>query len=287
MRAWMFSAATPRRIGAERRAQRAVERVHQRLDRQRHRLDPEVRRQRVRIVEAAAAGVGRRHQHAEHVAGAERLGGDRGGQRRVDAAGEPEHRAGEAALARVVARAEHQRAPDLRLDVEVGRRRHRRRAREIADHHVGVERAAARERRAVGAEHAAAAVEDEIVVAAELVHVGDRQAVLQRHAAQHLFAPPVLAGRERRRRHVEDDGGAGGGELVDRIVMVAAPLPEIAIVPDVLADADADAGAGDVEQLRRRDTARSSGPRRRRRRSAAAPCGSAARRGRRAAAPRC
>ena len=39
------------------------------------------------------------------------------------------------------------------------------------------------------------------------------------------------------------------GELVDRIVMVAAPLPEIAIVPDVLADADADARAGDVEQL--------------------------------------
>ena len=60
----------------------------------------------------------------------------------------------------------------------------------------------------------------------------------------------MLAGREGRGRHVEDDSGAGGGELVDRIVMVTPPLPEVAIVPDVLADADPNARTGDVEQLR-------------------------------------
>src|SRR6266850_530329 len=63
-------------------------------------------------------------------------------------------------------------------------------------------------------------------------------------------ADAVLPGRERRRRKVEDDVSAGARELVDRVVMVAAPLPEIAVVPDILADADADAASGDVEELR-------------------------------------
>ena len=80
---------------------------------------PRLRRERQRVVDAAAARERRRHQHAEHVIGAERLDGDRRGQRRVDAARQAEHGAREAALARVVARAEHQRAPDLRLDVDV------------------------------------------------------------------------------------------------------------------------------------------------------------------------
>ena len=42
-----------------------------------------------------------------------------------------------------------------------------------------LERAAAGDRRAVGVERAAAAVEDEVVVAAELVDVDDRHAVLR------------------------------------------------------------------------------------------------------------
>ena len=41
---------------------------------------------------------------------------------------------------------------------------------------------------AVGVERAAPAVEDEIVVAAELVDVDDRHVMLARHAAEHLFA---------------------------------------------------------------------------------------------------
>ena len=51
--------------------------------------------------------------------GPERLDGDRRGQRGVDAARQAEHRSFEAALARVVARAEHERAPDLRFRVEI------------------------------------------------------------------------------------------------------------------------------------------------------------------------
>ncbi len=124
------------------------------------------------------------------------------------------------------------------------------RGRQIAHDDVGVERAAAGDRCAVGVEGAAAAVEHEIVVAAELIHVGDRHVVLARHAAEHLLAPDVLAGRERRGRQVDDRRGAGIDQLFDRIVVIAAPLPEIAIVPDVLADADADPRAAEIEHLR-------------------------------------
>ena len=38
-------------------------------------------------------------------------------------------------------------------------------------------------------------------------------------------------------------------ELLDRIVMIAAALPEVAIVPDVFADADAEPASADVEHL--------------------------------------
>ena len=42
----------------------------------------------------------------------------------------------------------------------------------------------------------------------------------------------------------------GADELFDRIVVVAAALPEVAIVPDVLADADAEPPAAELEDLR-------------------------------------
>ena len=60
----------------------------------------------------------------------------------------------------------------------------------------------------------------------------------------------MLADRERRRRQVDDRVGAGAHQLFDRIVVIAAPLPEVAIVPDVLADADAEPAAAELEDLR-------------------------------------
>ena len=62
------------RLGArERRAERLRHRLHGRLDRERQRLDAEVRGQRKRVVDAAAAGIGRRHEDAEDVPGPERF----------------------------------------------------------------------------------------------------------------------------------------------------------------------------------------------------------------------
>ena len=42
----------------------------------------------------------------------------------------------------------------------------------------------------------------------------------------------------------------GAHQLLDRIVVVAAALPEVAIVPDVLADADAEPAPAELEDLR-------------------------------------
>ena len=102
----------------------------------------------------------------------------------------------------------------------------------------------------VASKHTAAAIEHQIVVAAELIHVGDRHTVTSRHAAEHLFAEALLAGDEGRRREIEDGLRAGANQLLDRVVMVAPALPEVAVVPDVLTDADAEPHAADVEHLR-------------------------------------
>ena len=225
------------------------ERTHRRLDRQRHRVDAQVPGQLPRIVDASAARIGRRHQDPEDVRRADCFRGNGGGERRVDPARKTQHDACEAAFAHVVPSPEHQRAPDFRLHLHVRGRRDRRPAVEIADDDVGVERSSARDRRAGRVERAAAPVEYEIVVAAELIHVDHGHAVLARHVAEHLFTPLVLAGGERRRRQVDDGGRAGADELLDRIVVIAAALPVIAIVPDVLADADAQPPAADVEHL--------------------------------------
>ena len=52
---------------------------------------------------------------------------------------------------------------------------------------------------------------------------------------------------ERRGREVDDRLRAFAGQHLDRVVVVAAALPEVAVVPDVLADADAELPAVEFE----------------------------------------
>ena len=156
----------------------------------------------------------------------------------------------EAALARVVGGAEHERAEDLLFAVDCpasARRRPARRDRRPRP--LRRTPRLGRRTRPSGAEDDAAAVEDQVVVAADLVDVDDVDAVAAGEHAEHLLAHRLLAGRERRGRQVEEDGGAQALDRVDRIGEVARPLPEVAVVPDVLADADGGAPAGDVERL--------------------------------------
>jgi hypothetical protein len=93
---------------------------------------------------------------------------------------------------------------------------------------------------AVWSDRGAAPVEHQVVVAADLVDVNHRELVLPGEFGQHPLAQALLADRKRRGRHVDEQVGAGPPRLFDRIAVVAAALPEVAIVPDVLADADGD-----------------------------------------------
>ena len=253
MRAWMFSSVTSRGVPRERVAQRQLHRLHGGLDRQRQRLDPEAARQRAARrrccpgSRTATASARRARGPAPSASAAIAA---------VSAESMPPERPSttrrEAALARVVARAEHERVPDLGLRRRVRRRRERRRCASRSQ----ITTSAAKERpRAIGSpggvERASCGRR---TPGRRCRRTGSRRRAarwcLRRHAAEHLLAQAVLADRERRGRQVDDRVGAGADQLLDRIVVIAAALPEVAIVPDVFADADAEAAAAEVEHLR-------------------------------------
>ena len=86
--------------------------------------------------------------------------------------------------------------------------------------------------RLVGIDGEGRAVEDQLVLTAELVGVEDRQAALDHLADDHLLAHVDLAAIVGRAiRHQQDFGAAFGQRLADA-----------ELAPDVLADRDADAG---------------------------------------------
>ena len=92
MRAWRFSSARPGSVPANgsasmsRNAEWAgsIGTVSVRM--------PRFVGELLGVGDAALAGESRRHEHADHVVGAERVDRDRGDERRVDPAGEPDER---------------------------------------------------------------------------------------------------------------------------------------------------------------------------------------------------
>ena len=221
-----------------------------RLDRDLLEADPEVLRERGRVLARVIGAVARRHRHTQHRRRPERLGGDAGGEGRVDAAGEPHDGGAEAALAHIVADAEDERREHLGGE-RVGSRRGgggeglavdpedaRVAAGEVGDDERLLEERGPREDASVRSDEHRAAVEEERVVPADLVHVRDRHAVPARARGEHPLAERRLAGRVRRGGDVHDEGCAGAGELRDGIASVAGPVPEALVVPDVLADGE-------------------------------------------------
>ncbi len=93
--------------------QRAVKGVHHRLDRDHGVHDAGAPGQLRGVVHGTGRGVHRRHRDRVHPAGAEGVHGDRGDQRRVDTAGQPQHDRGEPVLADVVAGAGDHRGVEL------------------------------------------------------------------------------------------------------------------------------------------------------------------------------
>ena len=84
-----------------------------RLDGEVEELDAQRLGDEAGVLEALRGRVSRRHAHADDVLGAERIGGDRRGERRVDAARQPDHHLLEALLVDVVVRAEDDGGVDL------------------------------------------------------------------------------------------------------------------------------------------------------------------------------
>ena len=311
-RAWRFSSARPGSRPANGSAEHLEERRVRGLDRDRERADPELLGQRLGVGDAARAREARRHEHADHVVGAERVGRDRGDERRVDAAREPDHHVGEAVLGDVVAGADHERLVHLvhRLErrLDPRRRRSARRAGpahqhlgergrsstaarvegaapergpdvDVDDEQVLGELRAARDELPALVEQHRRAVEDELVLAADEVHVDERHRRVGGTRREHRLALAQAARVVRRRVDVDDELGAGRGLREDRARRA----------PRVLADRDRRRARRRRRTAGRRwATARSSAPRRTPRSSAGGACGRCpAPRRARARPPRC
>ena len=169
---------------------------------------------------ASARGVGERsrrrvargHRHAQHVLGPERARREAGDQRRVDAAREARAaRARSRSGARSRAcRAPAPPAPSARPSCSNAPQLARRRAPlDVDDDQIGRVLGGARDDLAARVERQAGAVEDQIVLAADLVDEQQRPAPAPRRRRQHARAQVALLDGERRGREVEDDLGAG------------------------------------------------------------------------------
>ena len=113
MRDCTFSSARPGGAAREHVGEHRLERLVRGLDRHHQRGDAEIGGDGLGIGDAVITREPRRHQHAGHVLGTERVDGDRRDDRGVDPAREPDVHVGEAVLAHVVARTEHQGFVDL------------------------------------------------------------------------------------------------------------------------------------------------------------------------------
>ncbi len=96
---------------------------------------------------------------------------------------------------------------------------------------------------ALGVEEDGVAVEDEFVVAADLVDVGDGEVPAASLVGEEFVAVVVFSEYEGGGGDVEEELGAGVGECGDGVEVVEGAFEEFLIVPEVFADGDAD---GDV-----------------------------------------
>ena len=246
------------------------------LDHRRDRDDGVVQAQPRRGVlgvgQRVLAGPLRRQPDAVHAVGAEGVDGQRGDQRRVDAAGEAEDDRRHAVLVDEVAQPQHQGPPDLlavaqRLDdrrrARLERRHrlvgeqvpgHRQRADpalgavgrrrvegEVDGQQVLDELRCAGEQLAVGGDDQRVAVEDQLVLPADLVAVEDRRLRLGGPPADQRQPQVVLGPLVRR--------GVGGADEVD--AHLPGDAARTALDPEVLADGqrDVDAVQPDDRQL--------------------------------------
>jgi hypothetical protein len=109
MRDWMFSSVVSAWF-RQTAAPAWVYSLEEAADADHLKANAEVGGQAAAVVDGAGRGVGAGHADAEHVLRAQRVFGDGRHQRGVDAAAQADQTLLEAALAHVIARAQHQRA---------------------------------------------------------------------------------------------------------------------------------------------------------------------------------
>jgi hypothetical protein len=111
----------------------------------------------------------------------------------------------------------------------------------VDDEQVFVEPPARRQRPSPPVHREGVAVEDELVVAADLGAVGERQAVAPRVAGDDAPPERELSHLEGRGRDVQEEVRPVLGLPRDRVGLVEPPAPEGLVVPGVLADGQAQA----------------------------------------------
>ena len=206
-------------------------------------------RERPGVAQTACARITCGHGNAEHLVRAERLRCEHGHECGVNAAGQADHHRFKTAFVNVIANAERQRGKQLLLA--------RREIRvtgacglwavdfRLQIRHKNFLGKSFSERGDFAAriQHDAVAVKNQLVVRADEIDLRQRHALVARHALEHRQPRAFLAVMPRRRGKVKDDFRALPDEFLDRVTAIKPFRPEILVVPDVLADGDAEFAA--------------------------------------------
>ena len=94
----------------------------------------------------------------------------------------------------------------------------------------------------------ARSVEDQVVLSADLIDEDQGAGPMPGHVGQHARSQVTLGHGVGRGRNIDEQVSARSHQLFDGIFAIQAPGPEIAVVPHVLADRDAEAMAGEVDR---------------------------------------
>ena len=231
----------------EQRRQRRLRPGDGRLDV--HRVQPHAQQPRRfgGVVEARRRGEPRRQPYAAHALRSQRIHGHRGGERRVDAARHAQQHAGKVVLPHVVAQAEHHRVVDGRE----ARLFHEGRVPVAVPALVRPRPSGQRDAVLPGRQHLRQlsirvdnerpAVEHQLVLSADLVHVDQRQPALV-----DAFGDP----RQALLRLVDLEGRAVGHD--QQLGVVVGQVRRHGREPHVLADWQAQADAAELHRLRQR-----------------------------------
>ena len=239
----MFSSVVSGCVPASAGSSAFVEPEHGVLDRQRLVVDAQRLGAGVGIAHAGVRGEAVRHHDGAHARRAERVDGDGGNQRAIDAARQPEDDPGKPVLLDVVAHAEHASLIGGRV-AGIDDRALAYRAPPAA---VGLAPFSERQlllpggklcgEALVGIEHERGAVEHELVLTADLVDVEERQAALDDATDGDVHAHVGLGPIERRAVGRDEDLRAGLAQALDDVG-----------TPDILANRHAKAHAAKIDR---------------------------------------